>query len=41
MLRAEGLDRLVDQALVRVDLLGLGGELVGRVGEGVERDARG
>ena len=40
MLRAEQLDRLVDQPLVRVDLLGRGGELVGRVGEDVEVDAR-
>jgi hypothetical protein len=37
MLRAEQLDRLLDQALVRVDLLGLGGELGGAVGEDVER----
>ena len=40
MLRAERLHRLVDEPLVRVDLLGRGGELVGAVGEDVQVDAR-
>ena len=42
MLRAEQLDRLVDQPLVRVDHLGRRGvELLLVVGEDVEIDARG
>ena len=38
MLRAERAGGLLDEALVRVDLFGLGGELVGAVGEDVEVD---
>ncbi len=38
MARAEERQRLLDQLLVRGDLLGLGDQLFGFVGEQVERD---
>ena len=37
MLRAEQLHRLIDQPLVRRDLLGLGGEFLLIVGDDVQR----